>query len=369
MHEPELLILDEPIAGLDPLVQQSFHELLARGCGAGPHGLPLVAHVVRGRAGRPPGRDPAPGAARRGRHAREPPERRRPAARDRVLRGPATGRRAPPSSRRPGRAGRRSTTSVVSFEGAADADRQGDRRLRRAIDPQPRRRTSRRSSCATTATRPRREPAVFTMALRLRVLPARASPRSGMATVILHGRRALPGGRRHDRQAPCSRGRRQPARRRRLRHDHRLDAQRDRRGLRTARDRGSGISAAAALDRRRRRGRHPRARARPSRRARDASCSPRRPRSRSASCSSRSAPGSGWSRASPSAAAASRSRHIAALSRCSSPSSARPLGAIALALAALDRSAGARRGQRPRVRGARVPDQRLRAARRARSTG
>lgn len=29
MHDPEVLILDEPISGLDPLVQQSFHSLLA----------------------------------------------------------------------------------------------------------------------------------------------------------------------------------------------------------------------------------------------------------------------------------------------------------------------------------------------------
>jgi ABC-2 type transport system ATP-binding protein len=45
MHEPELLILDEPIAGLDPLVQQSFHALLGEVSVQG-HTVFLSSHTL-----------------------------------------------------------------------------------------------------------------------------------------------------------------------------------------------------------------------------------------------------------------------------------------------------------------------------------
>jgi ABC-2 type transport system ATP-binding protein len=52
MHDPDLLVLDEPTAGLDPLVQQAFYRLLAQAQERGAttflssHVLPEVQHVA-----------------------------------------------------------------------------------------------------------------------------------------------------------------------------------------------------------------------------------------------------------------------------------------------------------------------------------
>ena len=52
MHRPDLLVLDEPTAGLDPLVQQTFYELVAEARADGrtiflsSHVLPEIQHVA-----------------------------------------------------------------------------------------------------------------------------------------------------------------------------------------------------------------------------------------------------------------------------------------------------------------------------------
>ena len=97
-HRPELLILDEPTAGLDPLVQQTLLRLLREAVGGRADGLPLEPHPLRGRA------DAATAWRSSARGARQGRQRRR-AARPRPPPGRAALRRAGPGGRVRGAAG------------------------------------------------------------------------------------------------------------------------------------------------------------------------------------------------------------------------------------------------------------------------
>ena len=57
--EAELLVLDEPTGGLDPLMQREFIDLVREVRAGRGHGIPLIARPVRGPAGRRSGRGPA----------------------------------------------------------------------------------------------------------------------------------------------------------------------------------------------------------------------------------------------------------------------------------------------------------------------
>ena len=120
MHEPELVILDEPIAGLDPLVQQSFHDLLREVTAEGrtvflsSHTLSEVEQVAHRIA-----------ILRRGRlvvvdTVDASPRSRGAASRDRVRRDrhPSAALRSRSGRARCSR--RRKPRVVVSFEGTAD---------------------------------------------------------------------------------------------------------------------------------------------------------------------------------------------------------------------------------------------------------
>ena len=216
MHEPELLILDEPIAGLDPLVQQSFHALLGEVAEQGrtvflsSHTLSEVEQVADRVAILRRRRlvvvdslaEPARVAVRRleiefGARAPRVEELRALPGRPRALRG------------------RRHVS--WSRSRAPPTPRQGDRSTRGAVDPKPGRRPRGDLPALLPRTRRRVSVPAFRMTLRLRLLSTAAvGARHGARH--RHGRGALPGGRRLDRQARPPRGRHHAAGWRGLRH-------------------------------------------------------------------------------------------------------------------------------------------------------
>ena len=219
MHEPELLILDEPIAGLDPLVQQSFHALLGEVSGQGrtvflsSHTLSEVERVTHRLAILREGRLVVVDSLEN-------------------LRKVAV-QRLEIEFGAPVDAG-----EFRALPGVAEAKcrrRDGDRRLRglrrrgREGRGQPTRcgrsararTTSRTSSCATTE----RTSGVSWPTVKIDAAPAPAVRGVGRARAdrgAARRRRAVPRGRALDRQAQHSQRGRAAAGRCRLRHDHRL---------------------------------------------------------------------------------------------------------------------------------------------------
>ena len=70
MHRPDLLVLDEPTAGLDPLLQDEFARLVRETVAERPHRIPVLARTRRGPAPGRPARDHQGGPHRGHRHRR-----------------------------------------------------------------------------------------------------------------------------------------------------------------------------------------------------------------------------------------------------------------------------------------------------------